>query len=377
MTGRAAAVIAGGVGAARFLVGLLEVCEPEDVTAIVNVGDDFTLCGLHISPDLDTVAYTLAGQVNPETGWGRADETWQVLGELGRLGGPDWFKLGDLDLGLHLYRTQRLAEGASLSQVTAEVAARFDLGLQLLPVSDDPIRTRITPATPLSTREPAPSTPSAETSQSNKPATQILDRWKAPSTRSAETSQSAPTGDTANPNEAASAGHGAAPEIDFQEYFVAHRHAIAVRAVRFAGIDRARPAPGVLEALERAAVIVIAPSNPIVSVGPVIGLDAVGAALRAKRDQVVAVSPIVGGRAIKGPAADLMGYLGHDASAVGVARLYAPYAATLLIDHADRALAAEVEAAQVTPIVTDTIMADSKRSAALARRVLQAGGVHP
>ncbi|MDE0322031.1 MAG: 2-phospho-L-lactate transferase [Acidimicrobiaceae bacterium] len=312
---RSVAVLAGGVGAARFLSGLLRVCRPTDVTAIVNVGDDFTLHGLDISPDLDTVTYTLAGQINPETGWGRAGETWRVLTELGRLGGQDWFKLGDLDLALHLFRTQRRSEGASLSQVTGEIAASFGLELTLLPVSDDPIATRITPAEP-----------------------------------------------------------DGATEIDFQEYFVAHRHGIAVRSVRFAGIEGAKPAPGVLDALSSAGTVVVAPSNPFVSIGPVIDVPQVRETLRGRRGSVIAVSPIVGGASIKGPAGAMMRELGHEPSVVGVARLYAEFAGTLVIDHADAELAPAVAQAGMTPVVTDTIMADPDRAAGLARATLEGVG---
>ncbi|MCY3947815.1 MAG: 2-phospho-L-lactate transferase [Acidimicrobiaceae bacterium] len=312
---RSVAVLAGGVGAARFLSGLLRVCRPTDVTAIVNVGDDFTLHGLDISPDLDTVTYTLAGQINPETGWGRAGETWRVLTELGRLGGQDWFKLGDLDLALHLFRTQRRSDGASLSQVTGEIAARFGLELTLLPVSDDPIATRITPAEP-----------------------------------------------------------DGATEIDFQEYFVAHRHGIAVRSVRFAGIEGAKPAPGVLDALSSAGTVVVAPSNPFVSIGPVIDVPQVRETLRGRRGSVIAVSPIVGGASIKGPAGAMMRELGHEPSVVGVAQLYAEFAGTLVIDHADAELAPAVAQAGMTPVVTDTIMADPDRAAGLARATLEGVG---
>ena len=307
------AVLAGGVGAARFLNGLLRVRRPADVAAIVNVGDDFTLHGLHISPDLDTVTYTLGGQINPETGWGRAGETWRVLTELGRLGGQDWFMLGDLDLALHLFRTQRRSEGASLSQVTGEIAASFGLELRLLPISDDPIQTRITPA------EPAD-----------------------------------------------------APEIDFQDYFVAQRHGIAVRAVRFAGIEAAQPAPGVLDSLDSAGVVVVAPSNPFVSIGPVVEVPGVRATLSRRRDSVVAVSPIVGGTSIKGPAGAMMRELGHEPSVVGIARLYAEFASTLVIDDSDRDLADAVADAGMTPVVTDTIMSSPERAAALARTTLDA-----
>lgn len=291
----------------------MRVCPPANITAIVNVGDDFTLHGLRISPDLDTVAYTLAEQINPETGWGRAGETWRVLTELGRLGGQDWFQLGDLDLALHLFRTQRRSEGASLSQVTGEIAASFGLELKLLPVSNDPIQTRITPAAPVG-----------------------------------------------------------AAEIDFQDYFVAQRHGISIRAVRFAGIDAAQPAPGVTEALDTAAIVVVAPSNPFVSIGPVVDVPGVREILAHRRESVVAVSPIVGGAAIKGPAGAMMRELGHEPSVVGVARLYAEFAGTLVIDDADRDLAPAVSDAGMSPVVTDTIMSSPQRAAVLARTTLDA-----
>ena len=306
-------MLAGGVGAARFLRGLLRVHQPADVTAIVNVGDDFTLHGLSISPDLDTVTYTLAEQINPETGWGRAGESWRVLTELGRLGGQDWFQLGDLDLALHLYRTQRRSEGAPLSEVTGEIAARFGLELTLLPVSDDPIQTRITPA------EPA-----------------------------------------------------GAAEIDFQDYFVAQQHGISIRSVRFAGIETARPAPGVIEALDGAAVVVLAPSNPFVSIGPVVDVPGIREILAQRRRDVVAVSPIVGGTSIKGPAGAMMRELGHEPNVVGVARLYAPFAGTLVIDDTDLDLASAVSDAGMSPVVTDAIMSSPERAAALARTTIDA-----
>ncbi|HCB34076.1 MAG TPA: 2-phospho-L-lactate transferase [Acidimicrobiaceae bacterium] len=315
-------VLAGGVGAARFLRGLVQVVGPAEVTAVVNVGDDFTLHGLAISPDIDTVCYTLAGEINPETGWGRATESWRVLEELRRLGGRTWFRLGDLDLALHLYRTQRLAEGATLSEVTAEVAAAKGVGVRLLPVSDDPIRTRLVPA----------------------------------------------AGELA----AADADAGAADDIAFQDYFVVRRHDIAVSAVRFAGVESARPAPGVAAALADADVVVIAPSNPFVSIGPVLAVPGVTEQLERRRDSVVAVSPIVGGSAVKGPAGRMMTELGHECSAVGVAALYCGVAATLVIDDVDAGLAPAVEATGMTAAVADTIMDGDARAAAVAAATLAA-----
>jgi LPPG:FO 2-phospho-L-lactate transferase len=301
--------LAGGVGAARFLRGLLAVRPGSEVTAVANVADDFRLHGLAISPDLDTVTYTLAGEVNPETGWGRVGESWRVLDELERYGGQTWFRLGDLDLALHLYRTQRLEEGATLSQVTAEVASVHGLGLTLLPVSDDPIRTR------------------------------LVVRGEGP--------------------------------MDFQEWFVARRHEPPVEAVEFAGAEAARPAPGVIEAIETADVIVIAPSNPVVSIGPVLAVPGVGEAVRARRDHTVAVSPIVGGRALKGPAAELLTGLGSESSVVGIARWYAAEAATLVIDEVDAAHVSAVEAEGLRCVVAPTVMHDVAAAAALASVVLE------
>lgn len=306
-------VLAGGVGAARFLVGLVRVRPPADVTAVVNVADDVVLHGLHVSPDLDTVTYTLAGEINPETGWGLRGESWQAMTMVERYGGLSWFRLGDRDLGTHLYRTHRLGEGAPLSAVTAEIARAWDLGVRLLPVTDDPVATRVTLAA---------------------------------------------TGE----------------EIGFQEYFVQRRHDVAVRAVRFAGADAARPAPGVLEAIAGADVVVLAPSNPIVSIGPLLAVPGVADAVRARRDRVVAVSPIIAGAALKGPADRLLTELGHESSVVGVARIYRELAGTLVVDEADAASAEAVAATGVRCVVAPTIMRDAAAAAALAEVVLGAVG---
>jgi LPPG:FO 2-phospho-L-lactate transferase len=303
--------IAGGVGAARFLSGLLDVVDPSAVTAVVNVGDDVELHGLHVSPDLDTVTYTLAGAINPDTGWGLAGETWQAMASLGRYGGITWFNLGDRDLGTHLYRTQRLREGVALSTVTAEIVAGWGLGLRVLPVTDDRVETRVT--------------------------------------RAAD-----------------------GVEVGFQEYFVKERHAVAVSAVRFAGIGSARPAPGVLESIAASSTVVIAPSNPIVSIGPVLAVPGMRDAVAAARSRCVAVSPIIAGAALKGPADRMLSELGHEASVVGIARLYRDVASVLVIDTADADLAGAVEAEGITCVVTDTIMSNPERAAALARTVLGA-----
>lgn len=231
-----------------MLAALLEVIPPEQVTAVANVGDDLELHGLHISPDLDTITYTLAGQINPETGWGLVNESWQAMDTLGRYGGVDWFNLGDRDLGTHLYRTHRLGQGATLSQVTAEITRAWKLGISLLPATDDRLRTMVTLAE----------------------------------------------------------GSEAGCEVTFQEYFVQRRHSVAVSGVRFDGADRARPGPGVLDAIGQATRVVIAPSNPLVSIDPVLAVPGIRAALEAVRSNTVAVSPIVAGAALKGPADRLL-----------------------------------------------------------------------
>ena len=311
--------LCGGVGAAKMLSGLVRVVPPSDITAIVNVGDDMVLHGLHISPDLDTVTYTLAGMDNRDTGWGVAGESWAVMDELARLGGEDWFRLGDRDLATHLFRTGRLRAGEPLSSVTAALCHRRGVGVRLLPVTDDPLRTRVTLA---------------------------------------EVSPLGPAG----------------TEVGFQDYFVRLHHDVAVRGVRFEGDAAARPAPGVMESLEQADTIVVCPSNPVVSIGPLLAVPGVREALVARRARVVAVSPIVAGAALKGPADRLMAELGTEASVVGVAKLYAPWAATLVVDTADAARAADVEAEGVRCIVTPTVMGSPERAADLARAVVDAGG---
>ncbi len=309
--------LAGGVGAARMLRALSAVVAAPEITAVVNTGDDVVMHSLHISPDLDTVTYTLAGAINPETGWGLAEETWQAMAELRRVSGDrlGWFNLGDRDLGTHLYRTTRLLEGATLTEVTAELATRWGVGVRILPMSDDRVETRV-----------------------------VL----------------------------AGAGGVGGAEIGFQEYFVGRRHDVAVASVRFDGVAAARPGPGVLAALDAAETIVVCPSNPVVSIGPVLAVPGVAAAVAARRDRVVAVSPIVAGRALKGPADRLLAELGHEPSVVGVARMWAPWAATLVIDTADAALAGDVEAAGVRAVVAPTIMSGPAESEALARAVLDA-----
>jgi LPPG:FO 2-phospho-L-lactate transferase len=303
--------LAGGVGAARMLAALSSVVPAQEITAIVNTGDDVTMHGLRVSPDLDTVTYTLAGAINQETGWGLAGESWQAMQELrtaseGRLG---WFNLGDRDLGTHLYRTTRLLEGAPLSEVTAELCRRWGVEVTVLPMSDDPVETRVTLAE--------------------------------------------------SPGE----------EIGFQDYFVGRAHSVAVSSVRFVGIESARPGPGVLEAIGAASRIVICPSNPIVSIGPVLGVPGLADAVAARRDDVVAVSPIIAGHALKGPADRLLTELGHEASALGVARLWTPWAGTLVVDEADAGLLDAIEAVGMRAVAAPTIMSGPAEAAALGRVV--------
>lgn len=305
------AVLAGGVGAARMLSGLVQVVDPSQLHAIVNVGDDFVIHGLHISPDLDTVTYTVAGAIDPGRGWGLSDETWRAMEMLGRYGGENWFNLGDLDLGTHLYRTHRLSSGTTLSEVASEIARAWGLGFTITPVTDDPLRTMVT----------------------------LADDGE---------------------------------EIGFQEYFVKLHHDVAVSSVRFDGAASASPAPGVIDAIASASTVVIAPSNPIVSIDPVLAVPGVREAVARRRDDVVAVSPIIAGAALKGPADRLLAELGHEASVVGVAKLYAPIAATLVIDEADADLRGEVEAEGVRCVVTATVMSSPEASAHLARVVIGA-----
>ena len=306
--GRRITVIAGGVGAAKFLRGLLAVHPNQLVTAVVNVADDFRLHGLAISPDLDTVTYTLSGLVNPDTGWGRADESWRVKDELARLGGQTWFNLGDLDLALHLYRTQRLSEGASLTEVTLELCDKLGIEATLLPASNEEIRTQL----------------------------KVQNQgW-----------------------------------VDFQDYFVAQQHNVVIEDLRFEGIEAASPGPEVISSLEKSDVIVIAPSNPFVSVKPVLEIPGVVDVLRERRTQVVAISPIVGGLALKGPASRMLEELGFERNSVGIASLYRDFAGTLVIDQKDSALTSQVQSEGMRAAVTDTIMDTPERAAALAQTAL-------
>jgi LPPG:FO 2-phospho-L-lactate transferase len=301
------AVLAGGVGGARFVQALTEVVRPSDMTVIANVGDDLEVHGLHVSPDLDTLLYTLAGLGDEERGWGRADETWNARDTIERLGGETWFQLGDRDLGLHLVRTDALRRGEPLSAVTERIARAVGLQLALLPATDDRLRTRI--------RTPA-------------------------------------------------------GEFEFQEWFVARGHTDRVDQVVYDGAAEARPAPGVLEAFEAAELIAIAPSNPFVSIGPILAVDEIRALVERRRERVVAVSPLIGGRAVKGPAEAMFQSLAGGTGAAQVTDCYKGLIGALVIDEADADDAAAVAERGVRPLVTRTLMSEPDARAELVETVL-------
>lgn len=302
------AALAGGVGGAKLADGLARAHPPENLTIIVNTGDDFDHLGLVICPDLDTVLYTLAGRANPATGWGQANETWQALETLGELGGPTWFRLGDRDLGLHLERTRRMRTGQTLTEVTRDFCEAWGVTSRILPMSDDRVPT-----------------------------------WVA-------------------------SDEG---ELPFQEYFVHRQCHPRVTGFRFAGIEAARPSPGVLEALDAADLAVLCPSNPWVSIDPILSVPGVRPALEAQ--PVVAVSPIIGGQAVKGPAAKMYAELGIEPSAISVARHYGTLLDGFVLDEQDRNQAGEVEALGIRTLVTDTLMKSPDDRRRLAEEVLEFG----
>jgi len=301
-------VLCGGVGAARLLQALVDRGSASDLTAVVNVGDDLVLHGLSICPDLDTIAYTLAGMNNDELGWGLQNETWHVMDALTELGGEDWFRLGDRDLATHLYRSQRLGEGATKTEVTSEICRRLGVAVRLLPVSDATIAT-------------------------------VFDTELG--------------------------------RLSFQEYFVRHRHAVRVSSITVQGAREASPTRETLHALRDAERIVIAPSNPLISIDPILQVGGVRALLSERRDDVMAISPIVGGAALKGPADQLLSQLGYEASCVGVADFYRGIVGTLVIDEVDADRADDVRERGMKVIVTSTVMAERENAQRLARAVLE------
>jgi LPPG:FO 2-phospho-L-lactate transferase len=303
------AVLTGGVGGARFLRGLVDAVDPADVTAIVNVGDDLEVLGLAVSPDLDSVLYALADVADQERGWGRADETWNALETVEALGGEAWFRLGDRDLGVHLVRTHARQAGQPLSAVTGRLAAALGVEATVIPASDEVLRT-----------------------------------WL----------------DTPN---------GSFP---FQEWFVARRHRDPVDRVRFEGAAAARPAPGVLEALHEAELILVAPSNPFVSIAPILAVERIRSALERRRVPCVAVSPLIGGRAVKGPAAEMLERLQGGTTAAHLAQCYPGLIDVLVIDEADAADAEAVTTLGVRPVVARTLMHDVAARRRLAEDALDA-----
>jgi LPPG:FO 2-phospho-L-lactate transferase len=303
------AVLTGGVGGARFLRGIVDVVDPATVTAIVNVGDDLEVLGLSVSPDLDSVLYALAGIADEDRGWGRADETWNALATVESVGGESWFRLGDRDLGLHVVRTQALREGASLSAVTARLAAALGVETTVLPATDEQLRT-------------------------------WLDTTKG--------------------------------SFSFQEWFVARAHRDPVDRVRFEGATEARPAPGVLEALHDADLILIAPSNPFVSIGPILAVERIRYALERRRVPCVAVSPLIGGLAVRGPAGGMLQRLQGGTTAAHVASCYPGLIDLLVLDEQDAADAEAVSSAGVRPVITQTLMRDAAARKQLAEAALNA-----
>ncbi|MHB8379911.1 MAG: 2-phospho-L-lactate transferase [Acidimicrobiales bacterium] len=300
-------VLSGGVGAARLLRALRDVIDPSQLVAVVNVGDDLVLNGLTICPDLDTITYTLAGLNNDELGWGLRGESWRVMDELSALGGEAWFRLGDRDLATHLYRSQRLSDGATKTEVAAEVAKRLGVTVQLLPVTNDPIATEF-----------------------------ITDVGR----------------------------------LTFQEYFVRHRHDVVVSAIEVMGAERARLSDEARRALASARRVVIAPSNPLISIDPMLRVPGVRELLLGRRDDVVAVSPIIRGAALKGPADRLLRELGHEVSTLGVVDFYEGLVGTWIIDEADADLAETIRARGYRVEVTTTVMADPRNAERLAKVVL-------
>ena len=301
--------LAGGTGAAKLLRGLGRVIDPRDLTVIVNTGDDAEIWGLHVSPDLDTVCYTLGGVIDEQKGWGLTDETFHALDQIARFGEPVWFNLGDRDLATHLHRTRLLREGRTLTQITRAIAQALGVPATVLPMSDQPVRTRILGP----------------------------DGWLA-----------------------------------FQEYFVREKAQVEVRAVNYAGAPAARPAPGVLDALRTADAVLLCPSNPITSIGPILAVPGLVEALQSTEAIVAAVSPIVGGDAVSGPAGRLMAGAGLPVSATGVARAYGGWLDLLVFDEQDRALAPEIRSAGAAPVVAPTMMSSRDAEVTLARHVVAA-----
>lgn len=302
-------VLTGGTGGAKFAAGLKQAARPDELTFVVNTGDDLLWWGWPVSPDLDSITYALAGLLSRERGWGIEGDTFDFLAAKGSQGAPVWFRVGDRDLATHRARAELLSAGLTLGEATQELAARLGVPARLLPMSNDGVETRV--ETPLG-------------------------------------------------------------ELSFEEYFVRERHQVQVSRVRFVGADQARPAPGVLESIDSADTILLAPSNPITSMGPILAVPGIRAALRATPAPVAGVSPIVGGAAVSGPAAALMELHGFPATATGVARAYADFLDVLVVDSRDSGEIESIEALGLRALATNTIMATEEDRAALAAFVLEA-----
>jgi len=300
-------VLAGGVGAARFLRGLVQVVEPDDLVVVVNTGDDLRWHGLYVAPDLDTVMYWMAGLADEERGWGIGGDTFTTQGALARLGLETWFQLGDQDLATHVYRTERLAAGVFLDRVTDELSTRLGVRARLLPMSNEPVTTRLR-----------------------------TDR-----------------GDS-----------------HFQEYFVRDRCQPAVHQIYWTGLEAARPAPGIAEAIASARVLVIAPSNPIISIGPILRVPGMRELLALARARCVAVSPLIAGRAVKGPTVELMRAQGLEASALGVAELYRDLASAFILDAADAGLGPAISALGYRVATLPTLLDDRRAAQTVAATAL-------
>jgi LPPG:FO 2-phospho-L-lactate transferase len=316
MTDRKILALAGGVGGAKLALGLARTVPADALTVAVNTADDFEHWGLYICPDLDTVTYTLAGIANPETGWGLKDETWNVLAAMEKIGGETWFRLGDKDLAKHLERTRRLKSGETLTSIMADLARRLGTDTMIVPMSDDPVRTMVT----------------------------TTDKG----------------------------------ELAFQDWFVRLRCAPVLQSVRFAGVERARPHPALAD-FGVARGVIVCPSNPFVSVAPILAVPGVRAALEEAKCPRVAVTPIIGGQAIKGPAAKMLAELGHDVSALGVARFYKGIVDGFVLDAQDSKLGPQIEALGMKVLVTDTMMRndeDKKRLAATTLEFMDRIGVN-
>ena len=309
LVGKKIVVLCGGVGAAKLLRGLVEVVAPHSITAIVNTGDDLSLHGLHISPDIDTVIYTLGNEINPDTGWGLRGEGWRAMDMVTMYGGIDWFRLGDRDLGTHLFRTQRLTEGATLSEVTREIASKWGVGVNVIPMSNDPVRTIV-------------STVSGE-------------------------------------------------DLNFQDYFVRLAHDVEIASIKFQGHEMAQPTPELISEILGANIILVAPSNPLVSIAPILSIAGIKDALQKRRKDVIAISGIIGGKALKGPADRLLKELGYEASASAVAKMYKDIVGTFVIDDVDKHEKKRIQELGLNCIITDTVMTNSTKAADLCKTTFE------